>query len=96
MAIGIALSYKKKKTDGNIYVLVGDGECYEGSIWEAAISAVEFDLDNLTVFVDCNGFQNDGAVGKAMTYDAIKENGRALAGIVWNATDMILRISLPA
>ena len=71
MGIGIALSYVKKNKNGNIYVLVGDGECYEGSIWEAAISAVDLNLDNITVIVDCNGFQNDGPVGKAMKYESI-------------------------
>ena len=71
MGIGIALSYVKKNKLGNIFVLVGDGECYEGSIWEAAISAVELNLTNITVIVDCNGFQNDGAVGNSMKYEAI-------------------------
>lgn len=66
MAVGIALSYKKRNKTGKIFVLVGDGECYEGSIWEAAMSSVEFNLDNLIVIVDCNGFQNDGAISEKM------------------------------
>ncbi len=66
MAVGIALSYKKRNIKGKIFVLIGDGECYEGSIWEAAMSAVEFNLDNLIVIVDCNGFQNDGAINEKM------------------------------
>ena len=66
MGVGIALSYKKRNKKGKVYVLVGDGECYEGSIWEAVISAEEFNLDNLVVIVDCNGFQNDGAISKSM------------------------------
>ena len=44
--VGLALSYKKKKKNGNIFVLIGDGECYEGAIWEAAISATESNLNN--------------------------------------------------
>jgi transketolase len=40
--IGISLAYKKQSRKEFVYVLVGDGECYEGSIWEAAISATEF------------------------------------------------------
>ena len=73
MGIGIALSYLKTNRKGEIFVLVGDGECYEGSIWEADISAVELNLDNLTVIVDCNGFQNDGAIGKAMNFESISK-----------------------
>jgi len=65
--IGIAISYKKRKTKGNIFVLLGDGECYEGSVWEAATTASEYNLNNLVVIVDCNGHQNDGAIGSGMT-----------------------------
>ena len=57
--IGIALSYKKKNNNGNIFVLMGDGECYEGSVWEASITATETNLNNLTAIIDCNGHQND-------------------------------------
>ena len=52
-------------------MVVGDGECYEGSIWEAAITATEQNLDNLFVVVDCNGHQNDGAIDKMMSYGEI-------------------------
>ncbi len=47
LGIGVALSSKKKKLDFNVYVIVGDGECNEGSIWEAAMAAPNFKLDNL-------------------------------------------------
>ena len=80
-AIGIALAYKKKRKPGRIYVILGDGECYEGSIWEAAITATEQMLDNLTVFVDCNGHQNDGAVTHEMEFKAI---AKKWAGFGWN------------
>ena len=71
--VGLAIAYKKKNKKNSIYVLVGDGECYEGSIWEAAISATEIKLDNLIVIVDCNGYQNDGAIGKKMDYRNLKK-----------------------
>ena len=45
-ATGLAIAYKKKKKEGTIFTLVGDGECYEGSIWEAAITATETNLEN--------------------------------------------------
>jgi transketolase len=79
--IGIALSYKKQSRKESVYVLIGDGECYEGSIWEAAISATELELKNLTVIVDCNGYQNDGAIGKKMNYEDLKNKW---AGFGWN------------
>ncbi len=79
--IGLAIAYKKKNKKKSIYVLVGDGECYEGSIWEGAISATENKLDNLTVIVDCNGFQNDGAINDKMNYLELKNKWK---GFGWN------------
>jgi transketolase len=79
--IGIALSYKKKSRKESVFVLIGDGECYEGSIWEAAISATELELGNLTVIVDCNGYQNDGVIGKMMNYENLKKKWE---GFGWN------------
>lgn len=79
--IGISLAYKKKSRKEFVYVLVGDGECYEGSIWEAAISATELELGNLTVIVDCNGHQNDGVIGKKMNYENLKNKWE---GFGWN------------
>lgn len=78
---GMAISYKKKNKNGNIYVLIGDGECYEGSIWESAITATEQKLDNLFVILDCNGFQNDGKIGNMMTYKNLLNKWR---GFGWN------------
>ena len=70
--VGLALSYKKKKINKSIIIVLGDGECYEGSVWEAAITATENNLDNLYIVVDCNGHQNDGAVGKMMNFTEMK------------------------
>tara|TARA_B100001027_G_C16251559_1_gene324676 strand:+ start:672 stop:1475 length:804 start_codon:yes stop_codon:yes gene_type:complete len=69
---GLAIANKKKNTKNSIYVLIGDGECYEGSIWEAAIACTESSLNNLTVIVDCNGFQNDGAIHQKMNFMELK------------------------
>lgn len=71
MAIGIALAYKKRQNPNRVFVIMGDGECYEGSVWEAAITAAEQNLDNLTIVVDCNGHQNDGAVSCEMTHEKL-------------------------
>jgi transketolase len=64
--IGVALAYRRKGCDGNIFVLLGDGECDEGSIWEAAMSAAHFKLDNLILIIDNNKLQYDGATEQVM------------------------------
>lgn len=56
-AIGIAYSNKMDGKDSHVYVVLGDGECQEGSIWEGALSAPTLELDNLTVVVDYNKLQ---------------------------------------
>lgn len=79
--VGLAISYKKKNNNNNIIVAVGDGECYEGSIWEAAITATENNLNNLFVVVDCNGQQNDGVISKMMSFKEMKKKWQ---GFGWN------------
>ena len=60
MAVGLALSAKKKGYSYQTYVLCGNGEANEGSVWEACMSAVNFGLDNFTLFLDNNHMQSDG------------------------------------
>ena len=57
MAVGMAMALKADRSPAGVYVLLGDGECEEGTVWEAAISASAFRLDNLTVILDCNKIQ---------------------------------------
>lgn len=80
-ATGLAIAYKKKKKKGSIFTLVGDGECYEGSIWEAAITATETNLENLVLIVDCNGFENDGTINDKMNFNELISKWR---GFGWN------------
>ena len=54
------MSLKKKKIDSNVYILIGDGECNEGSVWEAAMLASSLKIDNITAIIDNNGFQQTG------------------------------------
>jgi transketolase len=61
IGIGIALAGRKASSGYKTYVLMGDGECNEGSVWEAAMAAAHFKLDNLIAIVDANGMQSDGA-----------------------------------
>ena len=60
MAVGLALAAKKKGYTYRTYVLCGNGEANEGSVWEACMSAVNFRLDNFTLFLDNNRMQSDG------------------------------------
>lgn len=59
--LGVAIGFKKQNQNRRVYVLLGDGECNEGSVWETAASASELGADNLTAILDENGFRNDGA-----------------------------------
>lgn len=56
-AIGIAYANKVDNKDSHVYVMLGDGECQEGSVWEGALSAPTLELDNMTVIVDHNKLQ---------------------------------------
>ena len=63
-ACGMALAAKIDNKDYRVYTVLGDGECEEGEVWEAAMFAGHHDLDNLTVIVDCNGLQIDGTTAE--------------------------------
>jgi transketolase len=67
VGVGLALGAKMKKTDQMCYTLVGDGELNEGPIWEAALFAAQFKLDNLVVIVDVNGFQAMGTTDEVIS-----------------------------
>ncbi len=77
MAVGIALSAKRKKRDYQVYTIIGNGESDEGLVWEALASASHFQLDNFTLILDDNKFQNDGASEAVMHYPNYKERLRA-------------------
>lgn len=57
MGVGMAIAQKMDGRDARTFVIIGDGECEEGTIWEAALSAPAFKLDNLVVILDCNEIQ---------------------------------------
>ncbi|GFN34319.1 transketolase [Tepidimicrobium xylanilyticum] len=73
VANGMALAGKLDGRDYRVYVLIGDGECQEGIIWEAAMLAAHYKLDNITVFLDHNGLQIDGANEEVMDIEPIDE-----------------------
>ena len=65
-ANGMALAAKLDNKDYRVYTILGDGECEEGQVWEAAMFAAHYKLDNITAFVDFNGLQIDGDITKVM------------------------------
>jgi len=83
--IGMALSGKLRQKDYHVWVIVGDGECQEGAIWEAAMSGAKWKLDNITVIVDNNGLQNDAFVDEVMPVDPLPEKWRAFG---WNVLEI--------
>ena len=73
LGIGVCLGLKKKNMKNQVYEVLGDGECNEGSVWEGAMSASNFNLENLTVVVDHNKFQQTGSNDEIMKLDNLKE-----------------------
>jgi transketolase len=67
LGIGVALAAKKKNKDYKVFVLIGDGECNEGSVWEASMSAAHFKLNNLTTILDNNNLQQTGTNEEIMS-----------------------------
>lgn len=80
-ACGMALAAKHKKEDWRVWAIVGDGESEEGQVWEAAMFAAHYKLDNLAIFVDWNGLQIDGPVAEVMNPTPLDEKFRAFG---WN------------
>lgn len=83
-ANGMALYAKAEKKDFRVYSILGDGEIQEGQVWEAAMTAAHYKLDNLTIFVDNNNLQIDGSVDKVMSPYPIDEKFKAFGFNVIN------------
>lgn len=76
-AAGMACFAKKEGKDFRVYCVLGDGECQEGEVWEALMSAAHYELSNLTVFLDNNNLQIDGEVDRVMSIYPIREKVEA-------------------
>jgi transketolase len=85
LAAGISLASKLKNKNFRTYVLLGDGECNEGSVWEAAMFAVHYGLDSLTAIIDWNGFQSDGATKDVMGNSRLPLSWK---GFGWNVIEI--------
>lgn len=76
-ANGMAMAGKLDKKKYRVYCLLGDGECHEGQIWEAAMTSSHRKLDNLTVIVDHNKYQIDGSVEEIKSLSPFAEKWKA-------------------
>jgi transketolase len=77
IAVGVVLGNRLSGIDRNIYVMLGDGECQEGQVWEAAMSAGHFHLRELIGFIDNNGMQIDGYTRDIMNVEPFAEKWSA-------------------
>lgn len=77
VGVGMALAGRLLQKDYHVWVIVGDGEAQEGSIWEAAMAAAKWKLDNLTAILDRNHLQNDDCVDTEMPIEPIADKWRA-------------------
>lgn len=84
-ANGMALAGKLDGKDYQVYVLLGDGEMAEGQVWEAAMAAAHYNLDNVTAVIDFNGLQIDGLTDSVMCSSPLTEKWRAFC---WNVIEV--------
>ena len=85
VGIGMALAAKRNRLNYCVYVLLGDGEIQEGIVWEAAMSAAHYRLDNLIAIVDYNGLQVDGWTKEVMDIHPVVEKWEAFG---WNTIEI--------
>lgn len=85
VAVGIALASKLDGKKNHVYVLIGDGESNEGQIWEAAMAASKYKLDNITAILDRNRIQQDGFTEDIMPMDPVRDKWAAFN---WNTDEI--------
>jgi len=85
MANGMALGLRLDGSGSRVYALLGDGELQEGQVWEAAMAAAHYRLDNLCALIDVNGLQIDGEVAKVMNVAPVADKFRSFG---WHAIEI--------
>lgn len=85
IGVGVAIGLKKKEKTNKVYVLLGDGECDEGSVWEAVSSASHFKLSNIVCIIDKNQLQYDGPTTDILNMESLKDKFSAFG---WDAIDI--------
>ena len=83
-AVGMAKAAKIQNKDLYVYCIIGDGESQEGQVWEAAMAAAHFKLDNLIVFLDYNRMQIDGTTDDIMSIDNPAERFKSFGSNVYD------------
>tara|TARA_B110000003_G_scaffold236491_2_gene241173 strand:+ start:1433 stop:2248 length:816 start_codon:yes stop_codon:yes gene_type:complete len=83
--LGMGLAARIQKHDYRVFVVLGDGECNEGSVWEAALFASAQKMSNLTVFIDFNKWQGTGRSQEIMSLDPLMEKWAAFG---WHSVDV--------
>ena len=73
IAVGLGIAFKRKVAKNKVFVIMGDGECNEGSNWEAFMTASHYNLDNLVVFIDKNNFQQTGNCEEILNLDNLSK-----------------------
>lgn len=81
MSVGMAIALQHDKADNRVFALLGDGECQEGLVWEAAMCAAHYKLNNLTAIVDRNDAQIDGTTEDVMSLEPFADKWKAFG---WN------------
>ncbi|KAA9159664.1 transketolase [Amycolatopsis acidicola] len=82
---GLALAGAYDRANYRVFVVLGDGECQEGSVWESAMAAGHYRLDNLVAIVDRNGFQEDGPTEEIMRLEPFADKWRSFG---WEVTEV--------
>ncbi|MBC7339088.1 MAG: transketolase [Firmicutes bacterium] len=85
VGLGMALAGRLDGAPWRVYVLLGDGEIQEGQVWEAAMAAAHYGVDNLTAILDWNGLQIDGPNDEVMTVRPVADKWRAFG---WEVTEI--------
>ncbi len=99
IAVGMALTKKLKKEEGNIYTIMGDGECQEGTTWESLLIASQYKLDNLFIIVDYNRMQALDKIDNIVTLNSLEDKFKSFGCCVVKADghkDIDIRIALDA
>jgi transketolase len=85
IGVGMALGLKMSGIKSRVFVMLGDGECQEGAIWEAAMCASHYRLSNLFAIIDYNGLQVDGWIRDVMNIEPLKEKWKSFG---WYVTEI--------
>lgn len=85
IGLGMAYGFKLRHAERRVYVLIGDGESQEGSIWEGALFAPSMGLDNFTTIMDCNNLQGYGRATEICCFEPVAEKWRAFG---WHVSEV--------